>query len=238
MIQALYSSASGMVAHQSRIDALANNLANVTTPGFKADFISIDVSAQSAQDGSGISLSQSTVLSGRAGLDSSPGLVRSTGNALDLAILGNGLFVVETPQGERYTRAGNFTRSADGFLTTTDGFRVLGADGAIRVPEGGLTVEANGTLRGGGALRIVDGPDLKTLKKAGGNLFAPAIEGQPPAALPTPSVAQGQLESSNVNVALTMVEMLATMRSYEAYQRTVQSLDQTVGQAAGELGRV
>jgi flagellar basal-body rod protein FlgG len=163
--------------------------------------------------------------------------VRNTGNPLDLAILGHGLFVVETPQGERYTRAGNFIRSSNGFLTTPDGLRVLGTDGPIRVPDGGLTVEANGSLRGGGALRIVDGPDLKTFKKVGGNLYTLADMASPPTDLPSPSIAQGQLEASNVNVALTMVEMLATMRSFEAYQRTMQALDQTVGQAASELGR-
>jgi flagellar basal-body rod protein FlgG len=238
MIQGIYSSASGMVAHQARIDTLANNLANLGTAGFKADFIAIDVSAPAGEDVSGITVSQSSVHPGRGGIDTSQGVVRSTENPLDLAILGSGLFVVQTPQGERYTRAGNFTRSADGFLTTAEGFRVLGSSGPIRVPDGGLVLGANGTLQSGERLRIVDGPGGKELKKDGANLFAPVEDGSAPKELPTPSVVQGNLENSNVNVALTMVEMLAAMRNYEAYQKTVQALDQTVGQANGELGRV
>ena len=233
MIQSLYTAASGMVAHQSRMDVLANNLANVDTPGFKADLVTIDQSVI-PQDGLSESIPvMSTVEVGRRGLSGAPGVLKATGNPLDLAIAGPGLFVVETPQGERYTRAGNFTRDTEGFLTTADGYRVLGTGGPIRVPDGGLVVDAVGRLGGGQTLRIVNGADLV---KVGANLFAPA-EGGRPADLPEGMVSQGQIEGSNVNVVMTMVEMLATMRTCEAYQKTIQALDQTVGQAANDLGR-
>jgi flagellar basal-body rod protein FlgG len=166
-----------------------------------------------------------------------PGVLKTTGNPLDLAIIGPGLFVVDTPQGERYTRAGNFVRDAQGFLTTQDGFRVLGADGPVSVPETGFRVDANGRVAEGSTLRIVGNEKLEGLVKVGAALFAP-VEGAPaPAALADATVAQGQLEGSNVNVVMGMVEMLATMRTYEAYQKTIQALDQTVGQAANDLGR-
>jgi flagellar basal-body rod protein FlgG len=76
------------------------------------------------------------------------------------------------------------------------------------------------------------------LAKAGGTLFAVVDGASPPAELSDATVVQGQLEGSNVSVVMSMVEMLATMRTYEAYQKTIQALDQTIGQAANELGRV
>jgi flagellar basal-body rod protein FlgG len=234
MIQSLYTAASGMVAHQSRMDVLANNLANVDTPGFKADLVTIDQSVI-PQDGLSESIpAMSTVEVGRRGLNGTAGVLKNTGNRLDLAITGPGLFVVETPQGERYTRAGNFIRDAEGFLATSDGYRVLGTGGPVRVPDGGLVVDATGRLGGGQTLRIASGADLV---KTGANLFAPTEGGQPPTDLAEGMVSQGQIEGSNVNVVMTMVEMLATMRTYEAYQKTIQALDQTVGQAANDLGR-
>jgi flagellar basal-body rod protein FlgG len=238
MIQGLYTAASGMVAHQSRIDTLANNLANVDTPGFKADLVTIDQSALPVDRLSDGSAPMSTVEVGRPGINQAPGVLKTTGNPLDLAILGSGLFVVETPQGERYTRAGNFVRDAEGFLATQDGFRVLGAGGPVRVPDTGLRVDANGRLAGGESLRIVGDESLAGLVKVGGALFAVADGAAPPPERPEASIVQGQIEGSNVNVVMSMVEMLATMRTYEAYQKTIQALDQSVGQAANDLGRV
>jgi flagellar basal-body rod protein FlgG len=238
MIQALYNSAAAMAANQTRMDILANNLANVATPGFKADLISIDPSADSSQNLSENSVFGASVQAGRPGIDLTPGLLRSTENPLDLAIVGTGLFVVETPQGERYTRAGNFTRDAEGYLATPEGFRVLGARGPIRVPTGGLKVGPNGALDAGDSLRIVEGPGGAGLKRVGGNLYTAAERLPKPQELPSPTVVQGQLEASNVNVVMSMVEILSTMRSYEAYQRSIQALDQSTGQAANELGRV
>lgn len=238
MIQGLYTSASGMVAHQARIDILANNLANVDTPGFKADLITIDQSATPASLVSTNAVPMTTVEIGRPGMNLASGPLRTTGNPFDLAIIGPGLFVIHTPQGERFTRAGNFIRDGEGFLATSDGFRVLGSDGPVQVPVEGLLLDANGRVNGGVSLRIVGGETLEGLVKAGANLFAPAEGVAPPSEAAEATVVQGHLEGSNVNVVMSMVEILATMRTYEAYQRTIQALDQTVGQAANDLGRV
>lgn len=237
MIQGLYTAASGMVAHQIRLDMLANNLANVDTAGFKADLVALDVSVTPQDSLSGSSLPMSSVLADRPGIDPRPGPLKTTGNPLDLAIVGPGLFVVETPQGERYTRAGNFVQDAEGFLTTNNGFRVLGSGGPIAVPETGLRIDEAGRLATGETLRFVAGPERAHLIKVGDNLFASEGETARPEDLAAARVVQGQVEGSNVNVVMTMVEMLATMRTYEAYQRTIQALDQTVGQAANDLGR-
>jgi flagellar basal-body rod protein FlgG len=202
VISGLYTAASGMVALQTKLDVLANNLANADTPGFKADLLTMEASATPP-----------------AALSSFPPLV------------------VQTPQGERYTRAGNFTRDAEGFLATPGGFRVLGTRGPVRVPDTGFRVAEDGSMAGGERLRIVEGPGGGALVKAGANLFAPREAGAPPADAEGARVIQAHLESSNVNSIMTMVEMLSTMRAYEAYQKTIQGVEQAAGQAANEVGR-
>jgi len=145
-----------------------------------------------------------------------------------------------------YTRAGNFSRNADGYLVTPEGFRVLGTGGPIRVSEQGFTVDSRGqvsTVAGTGAagtegqLRIVAGPAPENLVKFGANLYVPADGAADPPDLPEAGIVQGAIEASNVNVVRSMVDILVTMRSFEAYQRTVQAIDQTAGQATADLGR-
>lgn len=237
MIPGLYTAASAMVAQQAKLDILANNLANADTPGFKADLLTVDVSAASPNTLSDFGSATSTVRPGRSGLDASSGILRPTGNPLDLAIVGRGLFVVQTPQGPRFTRAGSFTRDSDGFLVTSEGFRVLGSGGPIRVPDRGFQVDGRGGVANAASLRIVAGPDEPGLVKVGANLYAVPDGSPPPQEVPEANIVQGHLELSNVNVVRTMVEMLASLRTYEAYQRTIQALDQTAGEAANELGR-
>jgi flagellar basal-body rod protein FlgG len=246
MISGLYTAASGMAAFQTKLDVLANNLANVDTPGFKADVFTVIPSGPSPLDLDGAASPTGSVEPGQTALDVSPGVLKHTGNPLDLAIAGPGLFVVETRQELAYTRAGNFSRSADGFLVTPEGFRVLGANGPIRVPEQGVAVDARGRVSGiagaeaarvEGQLRVVLGPAPGSLVKVGANLYAPAAGAAPPRDLEEPVIVQGAVEASNVNVVRSMVEMLATLRAYEAYQKTIQAIDQTAGQAAGDLGR-
>jgi flagellar basal-body rod protein FlgF len=238
MIQALYTASTGMVAHQNRLDVLANNLANAATSGFKQDLVAIDTTQVASGSGGDDQLIMSTVHADRSSVDMTPGSLHPTGNLLDLAIQGPGLFVVSTPDGERYVRSGAFVRDAGGFLSTAAGHRVLGANGPIQVPDTGFLIDGNGKLPDGQALRFVSDADPGRLVKVGGNLFAPADAATPPDATTDVTVAQGHLENSNVSVVLTMVEMLSTLRSYEAYQRTIQALDQAVGQGANDLGRV
>ena len=246
MISGLYTAGSGMAAYQSKLDVLANNLANVDTPGFKADLFTLIPSGVSPLDLSGTTSPTGSVEPGRTVLDPSPGVLKHTGNPLDLAIVGPGMFVVQTPQGMAYTRAGNFSRNADGYLVTPEGFRVLGTSGPIRVSEQGFTVDTRGqvsTMAGTGAagtegqLRVVAGPAPANLVKFGANLYVPADGAADPPDLPEAGIVQGAIEASNVNVVRSMVDILVTMRSFEAYQRTVQAIDQTAGQATADLGR-
>jgi len=247
MISGLYTAASGMAAYQSKLDVLANNLANVDTPGFKADLFTLIPSGVSPLDLNGTTSPTGSVEPGPTVLDPAPGVLKHTGNPLDLAIVGPGMFVVQTPQRLAYTRAGNFSRSADGYLVTPEGFRVLGSGGPIQVAEQGFTVDSRGQVSAvagtgqvgtEGQLRVVAGPAPESLVKFGANLYVPAEGAGDPPDLPEAGIVQGAIESSNVNVVRSMVDILATMRSFEAYQRTVQAIDQTTGQATGDLGQV
>jgi flagellar basal-body rod protein FlgG len=168
--------------------------------------------------------------------------MRETGNPLDLALEGRGFFVLQTENGQRLTRAGTFTRSAGGLLTTADGAAVLGADNRpITLPERGrVSVDEQGNLSVDGSpaatLRIVDAENLERLRKEGGTRFA-APEDLALTPARDVAVRQGAIEMSNVNPILTLVEMIDALRVYEAAQRSARSVDDTLRRAVNEVGR-
>jgi len=221
---------------------IANNLANVATPGFKRDV------------GVGESFSEMVVRSGRtpvgrlgmtsaitsAYFDMSEGSVSNTDCPYDFAIEGDGFFAVETDWGIRYTRAGNFKLDADSYLVTMEGHRVLGDDGPIRV-DGQLVAGSDGVLyadgREIGRLLVVMPSSPDVLTKEGGGLFAARGE-VIPAGTGQVRVIQGALELSNVSVVREMVEMIAGYRVYEAAQRALLSHDACLDRAINEVGRV
>lgn len=169
------------------------------------------------------------------------GSSKQTGNAYDLSIQGKGYFVIETPQGERYTRNGAFLRSAEGELVTVDGSKVLGQNGRpIYIPDGqNVTVGAQGQISVDGeevgALAMVDFADRRSLLKIGNNLFVPQ-EGQRPQAA-AGAIDQGSLEMSNVNVVSEMVNLISAYRAYEANAKAVTTQDSLLEKAVNEVGR-
>lgn len=226
-----------------RQEILANNLANLSTPGFKQDDLALvpDGAAAPGRDGTAANLlPQSRAM--RQWTDWSQGFVRETGRNLDLALNGNGFFVVETPAGPRFTRAGVFTLSRDGFLATNTGERVLGDRGPIALGSERVTINTRGEIhRNGqriGTLRVVDFPQPYRLRKEGNGLVAPAD----PTVLPEPArdyeVMSGALENSNVNPVETMVNMIDLLRKYEAAQKTIQAVQEANKQATTDIGRV
>lgn len=252
MIVGLYTAASGMVASFTRQKIVANNLANVSTTGFKqdlpvpSDFENMLVSQATGsagphpwdavgEMGSGTQLADIK-------LDLSQGPLAETGKPLDLAISGPGFFSIQTPTGVQYTRDGTFFRDALGRLARADGGLVLGDNGPIQIGEGEILVDGDGTVKVGGQvagrIRLVDFDPAEKLVKSGNNYLVPANAG----ALEQPAVGvainQGFLERSNVDLNQATVEMLATLRSYEASQKMVQLQDQSLQLAVSEVGRV
>lgn len=246
MIRGIYSAASGMVAESIRNDSIANNLANVNTAGFKRDvavnrdFASVlikRINDGEPQDigtlGSGTQIDEiATIHSG--------GAVRQTGNDFDLALDGKGYFVIQTPNGLRYTRNGSFSKNAQGQLVTADGNRVMGQNGPITIDGGKMTVSGDGRISVDGLevnrIRVVDFADERQLTKEGASLFIAPAGTQPQQSSAT--VNQGYLEMSNVNIVSEMINMISGFRAYEVNGKAVQAHDQLLDKAVNEVGKV
>lgn len=249
MLRGLYTAATGMMTESMRTDVISNNIANVNTTGYKKDeTISREFETlllKRVNDGQGVpedigTLGRGSMVEEIATIHDQ-GSFRDTGGTYDLSIEGRGYFVIETPQGQRYTRDGSFARSANGELVNMDGARVLDQGGRpIYIPDGrNVTIGANGAIEVDeepvGTIGIVDFADRRALLKAGGNLFVPQ-EGQQPTAA-AGAVKQGQLEVSNVNVVSEMVKLINAYRAYESNSKAVVSQDRLLDKAVNEVGR-
>jgi flagellar basal-body rod protein FlgF len=155
------------------------------------------------------------------------GDLQGTGNPFHLAIDGEGHFVIETPRGERYTRSGGFTLSADGTVITPQGEPLLGEGGPIQVTGGKMEVGLDGTVRSEngevGKLRIVRFLDTRRVTKEGANLLRADAANVEDVA--TPRLAQGHLEQSNVSPIDSMVSMITIQRQFESYERAMKLRD-------------
>jgi flagellar basal-body rod protein FlgF len=228
MDRMIYLSMSGAKATMQRQDTLANNLANVSTVGFRAElaaFRAVPV------QGSGAS-TRVYALESTPGYDATAGQVSATGRNLDVAIKGNGWLAVQGLDGtEAYTRAGSLDVSADGTLTTRGGLTVLGDGGPIQVPpnsevnigsDGTVSAKAaNGKSTSIGKLKLVT-PEVPMTRGTDG-LFR-AGEGEL-SADPTARLQDGALEGSNVSSVETMVSMITAARQFEAQMKMLQTAE-------------
>ncbi|MFP5364222.1 MAG: flagellar hook-basal body protein [Thermoleophilia bacterium] len=227
MERGLYIAASGMLAEQVRQDLIAHDLANASTPGYKADRVTTqsfgDLLLQDRSSGGAIGpLGLGARIESQT-TDLSPGPLRATGEPLDFAVEGEGFFAVRGANGTRYTRDGQFQVSANATLVTAAGDEVLGPDGRpVRVgPGGSVAASAIGLTRIDGAAR--EGDNLFT-GDAGG-----AAAGR---------VRAGALEGSAVDPIRTMVDMLGSLRAFEAGQRVITTIDSTLAKAANQVGTI
>jgi flagellar basal-body rod protein FlgG len=238
----IFSAMSGSLAAQTRLDALANNLANANTAGFKAERV-----LQRAEKAGDVvpppTAVATPVTSDYVLTDFSQGPVSQTGNPLDVALTGDGFFVVKTDRGERLTRGGSFTIDSGGYLAASDGSRVQGTSGDISVPpQGGpIAIGTDGTIRAGdqriGQLRVVHVEDPSQLVRESGTRFAPGAEA--PADLPPGRVhvIQGAIEGANLAPVEGLVQLIETVRGFETYMRAAERLDQVTSKAINEVGR-
>ena len=239
MERGLYIAASGMLAEQVRQDQIANDLANASTPGYKPDRAAQEsfdeMLLHNSSTGAAIgSMSMGTAIAElRTDLSQAP--LSQTGNPLDLALSGPGFFAVSTTQGTRYTRDGQFTTDANGQLVTTTGFVVHGTNGkpiTITDPSN-VTVAPDGTVTSAGktcgTIAVVS---LANAVKQGDTLFS----GNPGAKPAGTDIEQGYLEGSGVEPARAMVDMIVSLRAYEATQRVLHAIDDTLGEATSRVG--
>lgn len=239
MDRVIYLAMSGAKATLQRQDVLANNLANASTPGFRAElqaFRAVPVRGDGAT-------TRAFALESTVGYDEQGGPLQSTDRPLDVAMKGNAWLTVQALDGtEAYTRSGALEVSAEGQLVTTSGLPVLGDGGPITIPaNAAVEIAADGTITATGAtgrpqqvgrLKLVT-PESR-LQRGTDGLFR-AGEGDLPAD-PAARVQSGALEGSNVSAVETMVAMIAASRQFEQQMKVLQNADQKEQQAAKLLG--
>ena len=235
----------GEMCYEKKLAVLANNISNVNTVGFKADqaFRLSDLNGNPEK--SSISGKQQIlfpILPFGTTTDFSSGPVKHTGNALDLALEGNGFFCIKTPEGVQYTRKGNFTLNEKGLLVTQEGLPVLGERGEIEINGKDFVVDGQGNVAVDGnqvdTIKIVDFPQPYTLKKGGNSLFTLTDPDIAKNKAERVEVRQGFVEFSNVDAIKMMTEMIEVLRGYETYQKIIQSLDDTNSKAINDVGRL
>ncbi|MCP4572055.1 MAG: flagellar hook-basal body protein [bacterium] len=253
MIKSLGRAEQAMLMQQIRVDALANNLANVNSAGFRQVLTRAvlgpdDIAGGDTPDrtrvrgmrGGGQPLVQETTL--RQVLDTRPGQVRATGRELDVAVMDKGWFVIQTPDGESYTRDGSFVLDSQRRLTTPDGYPVLGSGGPIVLEGNAFAVEHDGTItvdgQNAGRLRLVDFDDPNQLVHKGGSLLtAPEAAGVSDVPAEQIVVAQGHLEGSNVSAVDTLVAMIAAQRAFEVQSKVLTTQDTMLDKSVNTLSR-
>jgi flagellar basal-body rod protein FlgF len=236
---------SQQMASTRAMEVIANNLSNLGTPAFKREEVQFEqymVPVQATEAEGGGTVNVSFVLDRGVARNLSMGRFEQTGSLLDLAIDGPGYFVVQAPEGERYTRNGHFRFDEQGQVVTDDGYVVQGDGGAITLQpqEGDLRVGGDGSLSSDlqvlGKLRIVNFTDERTLKKAGTSLYDAG--GQPATAVASPRVRQGIIEKSNVEPVVEITRMIDIMRAYQASADLTKSGEDLLKQAIEKIGAV
>ncbi|HHU73830.1 MAG TPA: flagellar basal-body rod protein FlgF [Clostridiales bacterium] len=257
MVKGLYTSYTGMANEQKRLDIIANNLANAATTGYKEDSVtnqSFDhMLAVKIKDESEAFVDRPIgrmslgVKLGEVYTNYGQGSLKQTSNPYDLALEGQGFFALSVVDRDgnvntKYTRNGSFTMTRDGTIVDSNGNHLMGEAGEIVVPTdaGEIVIDENGGIYADGAyidtIMMVDFEDYKYLTKTADSFYQ-TVEGaiQIPG---TANIKQGYLEQSNVNVVSEMVEMISITRAYEANQKVMKSIDQTLELAANSVGRV
>lgn len=220
----------------TQLQHITNNLANASTPGFKAAHLSIlNALQQESKPGDNATPLNALVV------DFARGISQRTDNPLDLYLQGDGFFVVQTKEGPAYTRKGDFTVNSLSQLVTQAGDAVVGEGGPITLQNGKIHIAENGSVfvdeSEVGKLKIVDFANRQNLRNTGGGLY---IEDGTAGIkkVDRPDIASGSIELSNVNVINEMAGMIDVHRSFETYQKIIQTLTDQDKLSVSRVGRV
>ncbi len=221
---------SRQVSIKDQIDMVANNLANMKTSGFKSSKVIFKEYLMPQAKFNGISSPQQSKLSyvakSKIIIDFSQGNLTNTGNPFDVALKGDGFFVVETNGGERYTRSGSFKRAEDGTLTDLNNNPIMGDAGKITIASNDtqIMISKDGTITSNngikGRLRVVKFEHSEDLSGIGNSLYKSRTE---PQKVEFPEIAQGMLEGSNVNSVEQMVDMIEVLRGYSRVNHLIEN---------------
>ena len=260
MQNAMYSALFGALSNEHRVNSIANNLANVNTTGYKRDLLAFkDTMVMYAHDHimepvaslrdkkffpDPQHLSRTRIATSLT--DFQQGGMKVTSAPLDLAINGEGFFKVASPDGEFYTRNGHFTVNEEGTIVTERGWPVMSEGGEITIPAGtkSIVIAEDGRVFADqnlvGQVQVVTVDNLANLEKQGSNMFRPRPGAEVEEMEVDPSrswVAQGFLESANVDAVYEMVNMIEAQRQFEAYQKVMQTADTIDREATTKVGR-
>jgi len=276
MVRGIYTGASGMLAEMTNLNVIANNLANADKTAYKKDVSifknfpemlvrrindngvgitplgSYDTMPIIGKLGTGVSVNEVYT-------KFSQGPLYRTGNPFDIAIEGNGFFVIKTPLGIRYTRNGSFTINKEGYIVNHNGDMLIGENGAIKVQRYNFRIEPDGKIIINPKLlnqkvvsnydntweeemtinkiKIVDFPEKRELKKSGNSYYKETTYSGKPFDTKNFKLHQGFIEKSNVNLVEEMVRMIEAHRNYEANQKSIISENQTLGKCINEVGK-
>ena len=241
MIKGIYDAASAMLPRITKQETIADNMANVNTPGYKRESVFLRQLNREQMRTMNKTESWQTPMIDKVYTDFSRGSLDYTGDNLNFAIDGDGFFVVETPEGEAYTRSGDFHISPEGVMVTSDNLPVLCDGGQITLdrpdfsvaPDGMISVEGEEV----GKLRIVDFEKPYQLEKTASGIYQALPEANQ-IEVEYAYVRQGYLERSNVDIIREMVDMIASYRNYESDHKAIQILDESLSKTVNEVGKV
>ena len=251
MTKGFYNLTSGMLSQTRRLNVVGNNMTNLSTPGYKAEFytdttfdqVLISRVGNKEKSGAEVIGEESYILApDEFYVDYSQGAVEETGLNLDFAIQGEGFFAIQTADGVEYTRGGSFSLDAEGCLYLPDHGRVLGQDGQpLRLTTDNISADAQGRLTTAegeylGQLRVFVFPDNSQLVKNESGLFG--ANGQNAAAAAQPAVLWKWVEGSNVDMIREMSLMMTSQRALQSAAQVLKLYDGLLTKATGELGRM
>jgi flagellar basal-body rod protein FlgF/flagellar basal-body rod protein FlgG len=237
MDSGFYAACTALMARTSALDAIANDLANTNTTGFRGqeDTFGSVMAAAGAQPNNLLNQATNNYgILGQTTLNLTQGPLTRTGNPLDVAIEGSGFFTVQTANGPMYTRDGAFKVSASGQLVTASGDAVLGTQGVIQLPQGPVSISPDGTISSNGALvsklAVVEFPPGTAIESAGNTYYsAPAGTARPAV---DSQLQQGSIEDSNVNPITSVVALINAQRSAEQMRHALTMFDSQMNKTA------
>ena len=258
MIRGIYSSAMGMNVQSARLETVSNNLANVSTPGFKKDHVLVQSFPHLIQlstrrpdslpgawqrevlgvTGAGAAVSQVVT-------NFSQGSLRETGNPANLALTGSGYFVLTDPENEDaifYSRNGSFQVDSEGYLVNDHGYRLMGDGGPVQLEEDpvNFTVDESGNITENGTVSntiyVVDFENPSNLQREGRDFYRAGE--QEPQPVETPALVQRYLEGANVDLVEETVNLTTASRAYETGQKIIQAQDGMLGMAINSVGKL
>jgi flagellar basal-body rod protein FlgF len=243
MIQGIYTAAMGMTPLMQKQDQLANNLANINTTGFKQSGLFLKTYQKFLANDQQQPFVNQDIKADEVYIDYSQGTYKQTAQPLDVSIQGSGFFSVMTGDGVQYTRNGNFSISTDGLLVTSDGSKVMGTDGFIRVDTDKLvSISSKGEVLQGneskGVLKVVDFEKPYKMLRCGESRMRPELPDSKEVQSAGFVVKPGYLETSNVDIVRNMVQMISAYRNFEADQKALQAQDDTLDKAVNQVGRL